>query len=110
MKKKLFGQFIHGYLILGNHQDAGGVLVDAVHQSGPDVSFVESRHIFQVPRQGVDEGAAVVAVAGVYHHTGRFVDHQEIIILKNDIDRDIFGKDIGLLGRRNFDSDRLSPL
>ena len=39
--------------------------------------------------QGVDEGAVEVAVAGMYHHAGRLVHHEHVVIFINYIERNV---------------------
>ena len=66
---------------LGNHHQTGGVLVQAVHDTGAR-HIDDVRHVMQ---QSVEQRAIGVACCGVNHQTGRFVDHQNLIVLVDDI-------------------------
>ena len=48
----------------------------------------------QVVRQGVDERALVVAVAGMDHHAGGLVDHEHVVVLVDDVQRDFLRDDL----------------
>ena len=48
----------------------------------------------EVEEQRVDEGAAVVverAGAGVHHHARSLVDDREVVVLVDDVEREVFG-------------------
>ena len=42
-----------------------------------------------VKEQGVDQRPLLVARAGVHHHVFGFVDHQQVLVLVDDIQRDL---------------------
>lgn len=72
-----------------DHQGAGGVFVQAMHDSGAQV-FAGLE--FEVRQHGVGHG--VVLVTGgiwVHHHAGRFVDHQHVFVFVNDVEGDVAG-------------------
>ena len=50
-----------GGVILGHHQQAAGVLVDAVHDAGADLAADAGQAALAMPQQGVDQGAVRVA-------------------------------------------------
>jgi len=45
--------------------------------------------------QGVDQSMLAMACARVNHQPGRFVDHDQIVVLKKNIERDRLGLIIG---------------
>ena len=72
---------------LGHHHQAGGVLVQAVHDAG-------ARHIGQmrhVVQQRIEQGAVLVAGGGVNHQAGRLVDDQDMVIFIDDVQLDVLG-------------------
>ena len=87
------GQFHLGDLRLGHNHDAGGVLVDAVDEQGLDGLAVGGGLSAEVPEQGVDEGAVEVAEGGVDDHAGGLVDHDEVVVLIDDVDGDVLGEE-----------------
>ena len=42
-------------------------------------------------------------MAGMDHQSGRFVDHQDVIVLIDDVERDIFGDDFKFISRTVHD-------
>jgi hypothetical protein len=58
-------------------------------------------------QQGVDERAGGVTGAWVHHQAGGLVDHQEILVLEEDIQRDGFGAEAKRLGGGNDEPDLL---
>ena len=89
MVEELAGQLDLGRVSLGYDQQSGGILVDAVdQQSHPFVVVFGVGLAAQVVGQGVDQRAAVVAVAGMDHHAGRLVDDQQFVVFIDDVERD----------------------
>jgi len=84
---------------LGHHEQSRGVLVDAVHEAYAGVVGVVVGIVAQMPGDGIDERAAIVAAAGVYDHTSRFVDDHEIVVFVYDVEGDVFGGDVILVTR-----------
>lgn len=84
---------------LGYDEQPRGVLVDTVYESYTRVIGVVVRIVAQVPGDGVDERAAVVAAAGVNYHTGRLVDDHEVVVFVYDVEGDVFGGDVVLVAR-----------
>ncbi len=62
-----------------------------MNQSEARVAYIVIRRVAEMPRKGVDQGAAVIAVTRVYDQSGRFVHHQEVIVFIHYVERDIFG-------------------
>ena len=46
-------------------------------------------HLGRVSKRGMDESPAVVTRRRVHHHPGGFIHHKQIIVLENNIQRDI---------------------
>ena len=93
--EELAGQVDLGGVGLGHDQQAGSVLVDAVDQQAhPFVVVFRIGRAAQVPGQRVDQRAAVVAVAGMDHQAGGLVDHQEVVVLIDNVERNRLGLDL----------------
>ena len=72
---------------LGHHHKAGGVLVQAVHDT-------RTRHIDNVRhvvQQGVEQGAIGMTGSRMHHQARRLVDHQDIVVFIDDIEFDVLG-------------------
>jgi len=104
-----------GTVVLGDEDDAAGLLVEAMDDAGAEVAadFGELA-LAEVIEKGIDEGASVAGVvggasSGVDHHAGRFVDDGEVLVFVEDVEGDVFGD--GVEGRgvgRAFDFDGLA--
>ncbi len=82
-------------VVLRHSQQAARVLVNAVHEDAH--ALVERVGVLaqaQVMREGVDERALVVAVAGMDHHAGGFVDHEHVVIFIDDLQRNLLRDDL----------------
>lgn len=79
--EELVAEIRLGIRSLGYHQQAGGVLVDAVHQSHMRVIGIIIGIILHMPGYGVDKRTVIVAMTGVHHQTGRFVHYHQILVL-----------------------------
>ena len=89
---------------LGDHDDAGGVLVDPVDdaRAGDAADAGEARA--RVVQQGVDEGAAFAPRRRVDRHAGRLVDHDQVLVLEEHAERDGLGLWLGGDRRRDLDA------
>ncbi len=84
--------------VLGHHQQAGGAFVQSVDR-------VEARPLPVFPVAGHEEVAhrvVKVAVAGVDQHPGGFVDHHQVFVLIDEVQRAGAGE--GLAGAVRVDS------
>jgi len=96
-----------GVVVFCDHDQSAGFFVEAVHDAGAQFS-AHGREGREMMQQGVDQGAAVATVfflrisvsvlarndgagTGVDHHSGGLVDDGQIVVFKDDIERDIFG-------------------
>jgi len=86
---------------LGRDDDAGGVLVDAVHDPRTRHAADAREARARVVQQGVDQGAVLAARRRMDGHAGRLVDHDQIGVLEQHGERDRLGR--GLRGHRRRD-------
>ena len=87
-----------GCVIFGHHQQAAGVLVNTVHNAGADGAANAGQLPRTVVEQRIDQRAVRVAGCRVDNHPLRLVDHQKVVILIDNIQRDVLG--YGLDGLR----------
>ena len=78
---------------LGHHENAGGVLVEPMHDARPR----QRGQRCVVVDQRILQRAIRVAGAGMHHEPGRFVDHQNGVVLVDDIERDRLGDHAGIV-------------
>ena len=86
---------------LGDEQQTRGVLVDTVDEADGRVVYVNFlifafshfRILLEVPGEGMEEGVFVVAVTGMNDQTGRLVDHEQVVVLIDDVERYVLRRD-----------------
>jgi hypothetical protein len=83
---ELLRQPVVGLVGLGCHQQAGRILVEAMHDAGPFHAADAGQAVAAMGNQGVDKGAGGVAGTGVHHQPGRFVDDDQAVVLEHDIE------------------------
>ncbi len=77
---------------LGHHHQAGGVLVQAVDDTG--ARYVDDvRHVVQ---QCIEQSPAGMPGGRVHNQPGRLVDHHDMVVFVDDIQLDIFGDPLAL--------------
>lgn len=79
-----------GGVRLRNRQSSGGVLIDSVHNPRPKRTSNLGQFV-EVMDQRVDEGPGVVPRSWMDNHPGRLVDDGDVVILEQDIERNVFG-------------------
>ena len=89
MRCNLFTQGAVALVVLCADQQAAGVLVDAVDNALPLHTVAGGELSLAVKEQGVDQRPLLVARAGVHHHVFGFVDHQQMLVLVDDVQRDL---------------------
>ena len=84
-----------GAIVFGHDDEPAGVLVEPVHNAGPQVS-AGGRKSLKAVQQRVHQRSAAARIvgcarAGVHHHSGRLVDHRQVLVLINHGQGNIFG-------------------
>ena len=92
--EELLAEIRLGLRGLGYAEQSAGVFVDAVHQSYLGVVDVVTAVVLKVPGEGVEQGSRPIADSGMNHQSCRFVDHHQVVVLKNDVERDVLGQDV----------------
>ena len=91
-KGGLFLQLIHQRRVrlqgLGDDQQPGGVLVDAMDDTGAG----QRGQIRAVVQQRIEQRAVRIAGTGMHHQPHRLVDHQQMVVLVDDIQFDGLGR------------------
>ena len=86
---KLFGNPPLGTLVFGSNHNAGRVFVEPMYDAGPEFSE-PARQLVGIKGEGVYQSAVSIAAGGVNNHIGLLVENNYILILIDDIQRDIF--------------------
>ena len=107
--RKLTRQRLVCVVVLRDHHQPRGALVEPVHDAGSQLA-ADAAEILDAMQQRIDQRARVVPGGRVHDHAGRFVHDDQIRILVDDRQRDVFGDG----GRRrrlgNVDGDAIAGL
>ena len=93
---ELEGEVAVGLVVFGDQEEARGVAVQAVDDTGA-VFAGDGGEGVVAKLEGVDQGAGPVALGGVDDHAGGFVDDGEGFVFVDDFEGDVFG-DWGVVG------------
>ena len=74
---------------LGDDHQAGGVLVEPVHDARPLHPADAGKSVPAMGDQRIDQRAGRVAGGGMHHEAGRLVDHDDLAVLIYDVERDV---------------------
>ncbi len=77
---------------LGDDEEAGGALVETVHDAGPLDAADPGKARAAVGDESVDERAGGVSGGGVHDEMGRLVDDDEVLVLVDDVKVDLLGR------------------
>ena len=98
---KLPGEpFMGGARLRGHHQPAC-VFVQAVNDSRPAHTANSFQAVAAMGDQGVDQGTGQVSRRRVDDKSGRFVDHDQVVVFEDHVERDIFPQRLRVDGFRN---------
>jgi len=104
---ELGGEGGMGGVGLGAEDDAAGVAVEAVDDAGPQLAVGRGEGLC-VGGEGVDEGAALVALGGVDDEVGGLVDDEDVLVLEQDVEGDVLGGDGGAFWEVGRDLDAVA--
>src|SRR5579863_8503877 len=84
------GKTLMSRVALGDDEEAGGVLVEPVHNAGPLDTADAGEAVAAMGDEGVNQGALGVAGGGMDHQAGGLIKNQEMVVLEDDIERNVF--------------------
>ena len=88
------------HVILGHDEAAARFLVETMHDPGPLLPANPGKAGAMMEKR-VDERVRLVAGAGMHHQTRRLVEHQQIFVLKENLQRNLLGLRVDLFQRRD---------
>jgi hypothetical protein len=94
-------------VVLGDHQQAGSVLVEPVHDARPLDPADAGKAFAAMSDQRVNQGPRFMPRAGMHHQAIRLVDDDQVVVLIDDIKRDILALRLRGDRRRHVDCDRI---
>ena len=84
---------------LRNHQKPRGALVEPVHDSGPSHSSDAGEACAAMGNQRIDERSRFMSGRRMHHEPGRLVDDEQIFVLEDNFERDVFAQRRRIGGR-----------
>ena len=79
-----------------------------MHDAGPLHAADAGQALAAMGDQRIDQRAGFVAGGGVNHQTARLLDDDDVVVLMDDIERDVLRFRLGGNGRRHANSDRIA--
>ncbi len=107
---KQVAQRLMRFVILGDHQKAGCVLIEPMDDTGALDAPNARQGVAAMGNERIDECAAFMAGSGMHDEPGRLVDDDEIVVFKSDIKRNGFALRFGRGRFRHLDLDPLAGL
>jgi hypothetical protein len=102
---ELSAEFAVGGIIFGGDENAGGFAIEAVNDAGAIGGASGGELAFTMVKEGGSEGASGTTCTWVNVHAGGFVDDEDVIVLMENVEGEIFGGHIAWSGSRNADGD-----
>ena len=108
--RKLRSQMPVRLVVLRHDHQPACILIKAMHDPRPHHPADPRQAVRAVMQQRVDQRPAPVPRAGMHDHSRRLVNHQQILVLVNDIERNILGRRDAGHGRRHDDTHMIPRL
>ena len=84
-----------GVVVLCREHKARGIAIKAMHDAGAVLTLHGTKMVdAAVVNQGVRKGAAIVTMGGMAHESALLGEHDEVVVLVTDIERDGLGNHI----------------
>ena len=99
-----------GAVGLGDHHEAGGVLVEAMHDARADHSADPGKAGAAMGDEGVYQGARPVAGGGMHDQAAGLVDHDDLVVFENHVQRDGFALRLGGFRGRHGNDDHVADV
>ena len=106
----LRGQALMGQVVLRHNQQAAGILINAVDNTGTHHAADAGQAVPAMGQQGVDQGAVGIAGRRMNDHALGLVDHEQVAVLIDDVQRDILGPGLIGNGRRHLHEQDVASL
>lgn len=95
---ELLLQVMKCLFMFGGNQDTTGIFIETVHDAGPPFT-ADALQVGTVMQQGMNQGPGVVTRGWMDDHAGRFVDDDDVTILIQDLQVEVFRHQFNI-GRR----------
>jgi hypothetical protein len=102
---ELAAEFPVGSVIFGGDEETGGFAVEPMDDSGAVGGASGGEPTFAVMKESGGEGSGRAAGSGMDMHAGGLVDDEDVLVLMEDIEGKILGRDIPGSGGGDPDGD-----
>ncbi len=89
-------------VVLGHHHQAGGVLVEPVHDAGAPLAADAGETVAAMRDQRIDQRAGPMSGGGMNHEIAGLVDDDDVAVFMDDVKRDRLGLRRGRFGGRDI--------
>ena len=86
---KLRREVLVRLVMLGDDQTTGGVFIETMHNARAFHSADARQAALAMVKQGVDQCAIGISCGGMNHHAGFFIEHDEVIVFKKNLQRNL---------------------
>ena len=97
-------------VVLGDHHQAGGVLVEPVHDARPLHPADAGEAVAAMGDQRIHQRSRGVSGGRMHHEPCRLVDDDDVLVLIDDVERDVFSRRLGLLGLGHVHHDQVARI
>ena len=97
-----------GEVVLGDDHQSGGIFVQPVHDAGAPDAADAGQARAAMGDQRIDQRAGLVPGRGVHHQSPGLVDDNDVVVLVDDIERDILALGLRGGGLGYVDCDRIA--
>ena len=108
MVGELLGEAAMRLVVLGDDEQAAGVLVEPVDDAGPAHAADAGEALAAMGDEGVDQRAVLMAAGGVDDEAGGLVDDDQMLVLEDDGERDVLADRRGRLGLGHDEAEALA--
>jgi hypothetical protein len=106
MGLELFRESQMGCIPFGNHEETGGLFVQSVDDSWSKLA-ADPGEVLTAKQESIDQCVASMTRRRMYHHAGRLVDYEQVLVFVQNIQRYGFGGRLRGGWGGHFDADLL---
>ena len=99
---------MHRAVRLGGHDASARLLIQAVHDAGTLFASDARQVVATMVQERIDERAVGIAGGRMHDQADGLIDHEEVVILEEDIKGDVLGDDFGRLGIGEMNRDAVA--
>ena len=108
MCRNLCRKTLMSAVVFGNDKQSAGVFVNTMNNAGTMFAVNAGKAFATVKHKRIHKRAGPVPDRRMHDHAARFIHHNDILILIDDIERNIFGCKVNLTQLRHNDGKNLS--